>query len=47
MSTRKPPEPVHGIHAPAPRLTPWAAFLVATLLSLVFLLGLGLWSLVS
>jgi len=43
MRPRTPPAPVHGIHAPAPRLTPWAALIAATLLSLVFLAGLGLW----
>jgi hypothetical protein len=40
-------EKVSGVHAPGPRATPWAALLVASLLCLVFLLGLGLWRIVA
>ncbi len=38
---------VMGIHAPPPRPTIWAATLLATGLSLVFLIGLGLVRLVT
>lgn len=47
MTREKPQQTVHGIHAPAPRLTPWAAGLVALLLSLLFLAGLGFWRLLT
>lgn len=38
---------VFGIHAPPPRPTLWAAFLVACGISLVFLSALGVWTLFS
>ena len=47
MARETPDRTVAGIHAPAPRLTPWAAGLVAVVLSLVFLAGLGLWRLLT
>lgn len=34
---------VHGIHAPAPRATAWAALLAACLANGVFLFLLALW----
>lgn len=34
---------VHGIHAPAPRATAWAALLAACLASGVFLFLLAVW----
>ena len=37
---------VMGVHAPAPRPTVWAALLLALGLSVIFLIGLGLWSLI-
>jgi len=38
---------VLGVHAPPPRPTPWAAGLLAAVLSAVFLIGLGLLRLVT
>ncbi len=36
---------IHGIEAPGPRPTPQAALLLALFISLLFLIGLGLWQL--
>lgn len=47
MARETPAAAVHGIVAPAPRLTPWAALLLASGLSVLFLAGLGLWSLLA
>lgn len=37
---------VHGIHAPAPRATAWAALLTACVASVFFLSLLLIWSLI-
>lgn len=34
---------VSGIRAPGPKMTPWAALLVAVALGALFLVGMGLW----
>lgn len=42
---RKERKTVMGLHAPGPHPTGWAALIVATLLSFLFLVVLGLWRL--
>lgn len=37
---------VHGVHAPPPRPTLWAALIIANALTILFLLGIGLFNIV-